>query len=184
VTDEPEGFDTPEEAARGDIPAEHFRVLGVRIRGNQATVWSLTNDGPPFEWYTDFPVKEDGRWQGGSGSNSFGTQPHDPEPVPREIWEEAARLSGTNLSAKPSTRLEALLYELCADYGYCLTPPEQLALFFEPPRDADAFVDAVLLAEGLNPNAIEKQARAALTDVVRDWLFDEGRGKGTKSGLL
>jgi hypothetical protein len=81
----PEGFDTPEEAARGDVPTAHFRVLGVRVRGDQATVWSVTNHEPPLEWYTDFVHKEGGRWHGGNGSNGFGTQPDDPEPVPGEI---------------------------------------------------------------------------------------------------
>ena len=56
-------------------------------------------------------------------------------------------------------------------------------LIDNPPETSDAFVDAVLRAEGLDPSSLDKHARVALSDVVRDWLFDEGRGKGTRSGL-
>jgi hypothetical protein len=84
---------------------------------------------------------------------------------------------------KPATRVEALLYELCVTYGYCLPPNEQEALEADPPTDAYAFVDAVLIAEGMDPSLADKHARSELRDVVRDWLFDDGRGRGSKSGL-
>jgi hypothetical protein len=87
------------------------------------------------------------------------------------------------VGAKPTTRVEALLYELCAVYGYCLPPDKEAALVAEPPKEVDAFVDALVLAGGLPPSALDKRSRVELTKVVRDWLFDEGRGKGTKSGL-
>ena len=87
------------------------------------------------------------------------------------------------MASKPTTRVEALLHELCIGYGHCLPPDEQAALTAEPPKDEDAFVAAVLLAEGLDPAVLDKRARLALTDLVRQWLFDEGRGKGTTSGL-
>ena len=85
---------------------------------------------------------------------------------------------------KPVTRVDALLGELCVKYGYCLPPDDQAALIAEPPQDVDAFVDAVLLAEGHdNPSLCNDETRRALGELVRDWLFDEGRGKGSKSGL-
>jgi hypothetical protein len=70
--DAEDGFDTPEEAARGDIDAQFVSVLGVRVEGDVATVWMLTNDGPPFEPYTVQCRREDGRWFGGNGSNVLG----------------------------------------------------------------------------------------------------------------
>ena len=79
--------------------------------------------------------------------------------------------------------MEALLNELCAKYGHCLPPDEQAALIAEPPESLDAFVDAVLLAEGDDPAFYDKRVRLDLSEVVRDWLFDEGQGKGSKSGL-
>ena len=87
------------------------------------------------------------------------------------------------VGGKPSTRVEGLLDELCVAHGCCLPPDERAALIDNPPETSDAFVDAVLRAEGLAPTSLDKHARVALSDVVRDWLFDEGRGKGTRSGL-
>jgi len=64
-----------------------------------------------------------------------------------------------------------------------LPPDEYDALVREPPRDFDGFVDAVLVAEGLDPMLCDKQVKRWVTDSVRDWIFDEGRGKGSASGL-
>jgi hypothetical protein len=87
------------------------------------------------------------------------------------------------MGSKPETRVEALLYDLCATYGYCLPPDEQEAILADPPQDLDSFVDAVLVAEGEDPSFFDKRMRSDLSDVVRDWLFGDGQGKGTKSGL-
>ena len=84
---------------------------------------------------------------------------------------------------KPTPRVEALLDELCRGYGYCLPPEEAAALVAEPPLEPDALVDAVLVAEGLSPALCDKPTRLSLSELVRDWLFDEGRGKGSRSGL-
>jgi len=73
---------------------------------------------------------------------------------------------------------------LCVMHGYCLPPDEQPTIINDPPQDVDAFVDAVLLADGhQNPSLCDKQTRLYLSELVREWLFDEGRGKGSKSGL-
>ena len=60
VTDE--GFATPEEVARGDIPPQYVIVLGTLVVGDDATVWMLTNDRPPYEPYTVGCHREHGRW--------------------------------------------------------------------------------------------------------------------------
>ena len=52
-----------------------------------------------------------------------------------------------------SARVEALLYELCVVLGFCLPPDEQARLRESPPTDVDAFTDAVIRAEGLDPHA-------------------------------
>ena len=85
--------------------------------------------------------------------------------------------------AKPASRTEAALDELCVKYGYCLPPDKAAILLAAPPDDPDAFVDAVLVAEGLDPLLVDKLARHELREVVCDWLFDDGRGRGTRSGL-
>jgi len=64
-----------------------------------------------------------------------------------------------------ATRIERLLYELCVEQGFCLPPHEQTRLQNNPPKDVDAFTDAVLLAEGLNPQ-YEKQLRRGVQDCV------------------
>lgn|GEM_PF-6149247 len=84
--------------------------------------------------------------------------------------------------SKPASRVEAALGELCVKYGYCLPEEQAAALLSDVPEDADAFVDAVLIAEGRDPALADTRERHALRDVVRDWLFD-GQGRGAKSGL-
>ena len=81
-----EGYDSPEEAARGDIPAQFFTVLGVRIDGDEGCVWSLTNDRPTFEAYEDVVVRRGSKWFWEGGSGGLGLT------APREIVEKAARL--------------------------------------------------------------------------------------------
>jgi hypothetical protein len=84
---------------------------------------------------------------------------------------------------KPASLAEAALHELCVGYGYCLQGEKEEALLADVPEDADAFVDAVLIAEGRDPSLLDKQERHELREVVRDWLFDDERGRGAKSGL-
>jgi hypothetical protein len=93
------------------------------------------------------------------------------------------RPANCGIGTKPTTRVEALLWDLCATYGRCLPSEQQAALLVDPPQTADAFVDAVLRAEGDDPATYDRHARADLTAVVADWLFDDGTGKGTRSGL-
>jgi hypothetical protein len=55
------GFASPEEAARGDIPAQFVTTLGTEVRGDSATVWLLTNDARYFEPITVFCELNHGR---------------------------------------------------------------------------------------------------------------------------
>ena len=59
----------------------------------------------------------------------------------------------------------ALLYELCVQLGYCLSPDDQTKLVESPPADIDQFTDAVLVAEGFDP-AVEKQRRREVRAMV------------------
>ena len=103
------GYDSPEEAARGDIPEQYATVVGVRIDGDSAHVWLVTNDRRTFEGYEVDCVREDGKWFADSGSGGFDIY------TPREVLERAARL------------------------GYVDTPPELLEqaarLGLDVPRD-------------------------------------------------
>ena len=55
--------------------------------------------------------------------------------------------------------------------GYCLPPHEQEAILDNPPPDADAFVDAVLVAEGRDPDLITKQERRPMIEIVTKFVF-------------
>ncbi|GAA4078810.1 hypothetical protein [Actinomadura miaoliensis] len=49
----------------------------------------------------------------------------------------------------------SLLYDLCVELGFCLSPEDQAALRTSPPTDVDSFAEAVFQAEGMNPSANE-----------------------------
>ena len=63
------------------------------------------------------------------------------------------------------SELPWLLRELCTELGFCLPPAEYEALMNAPPRDVDAFTDAVLNAEGLDPS-LNKQLRRAVRSKI------------------
>jgi hypothetical protein len=78
--------DSPEEAARGDIPEQFVTVVGVRIEGDSAHVWLVTNDRPTFEGYEVDCVRKDGKWYDVGGSGGFDMY------TPRDVLERAAAL--------------------------------------------------------------------------------------------
>ena len=59
-----------------------------------------------------------------------------------------------------------LLDELCVDLGLCLAPAELEALAADPPGDAVAFTEAVLAAEGLDPDAVPRRLFRQVRDRV------------------
>ena len=72
-----------------------------------------------------------------------------------------------------SAQIEALLYELCSGLGFCLPPEAHERLKSEPPADVDAFTDAVIRAEGLDPYAdiplhLRRDARARVAKHFSD----------------
>lgn len=84
---------------------------------------------------------------------------------------------------RPESCAEAALLELCANYGYCGASHKMVEFSGTTADDPDAWVDAVLAAEGSNHPLADKEARRQVREVICDWLFDGGRGRGTKSGL-
>lgn len=74
--DEPseDGYSTPEEAARGDIPARYARALSVSVSpdGDEAIVVLGTNEEPYLYPYEVNCSRENGRWFDGGGSNGVG----------------------------------------------------------------------------------------------------------------
>jgi hypothetical protein len=81
-----DGFDSPEEAARGDIPQRFVTILGVRAEGDYAQVWMLTNDRPTFEGYEESVIRIGSQWFSTGGSGGLALD------APAEIHERAAKL--------------------------------------------------------------------------------------------
>ena len=66
------------------------------------------------------------------------------------------------------------LEELCVKFGYCLSPDDQQGILNSSPIDADAFVDAVLTAEGRNPSLVTKQERRPMVETVTRLAYGDG----------
>ena len=70
--------------------------------------------------------------------------------------------------------VQQLLDELCIDFGLCLPPREQQRLREAPPLEVDAFTDAVLTAEGMDPlldRRLRKQARERVLRRISKWTM-------------
>ena len=62
--------------------------------------------------------------------------------------------------------IEALLDELCVTLGFCLPPDEKAALRTGPPPGVDAFTEAVIRAEGMDPVLIDGDLRRQMVEIV------------------
>jgi hypothetical protein len=85
------GFDTPEQAALGDIPSAYCRAIASATHGDHAYV--LLDTGPETQPYPYgvFCYRVDGRWFEGNGSNGSGWSVTD-ESTERGMlafWDEA-----------------------------------------------------------------------------------------------
>jgi hypothetical protein len=77
------------------------------------------------------------------------------------------------------SRAELALSELCSKLGYCIPPDEQEAILANPPADEEAFVDAVLIAEGRDLNVVLRQERRPMLDIVTKWgVYDRANRAG------
>ena len=69
------------------------------------------------------------------------------------------------LGLRPPRDVDALLDELCVGSGFCLPPDARARLRDAPPPGTDAFTDAVLVAEGLDP-LLDKDLRRGVRAMV------------------
>jgi hypothetical protein len=69
-------------------------------------------------------------------------------------------------TALDQTEVESLLADLCVSYGFCLPSSEHDKLLASPPLDVIAFVNAVFLAEGLNPESASRSTYGAVRDRI------------------
>ena len=83
---------------------------------------------------------------------------------------------------REDSRALLALREICSRLGYCDALYEQDAIFANPPQDADAFVDAVLLAEGRDPSLVLRDERRPMLDIVTKWaVYDDLPGRDLRS---
>lgn len=83
---------------------------------------------------------------------------------------------------RPTSRRAACRDELCARLGYCGSNDRYSTADDLTGETATEVVDAVLVAEGLNPVTADSGQRAQIKAIVYDWLFDP-YGRGARSGL-
>jgi hypothetical protein len=78
-----------------------------------------------------------------------------------------------------TTEVGRLLAELCAKLGFCLPPEEQARLEDSPPPGVDALTDAVLLAEGFDPQLVDEELRQQVRDLVAKYLEEGNAAAGS-----
>jgi len=67
------------------------------------------------------------------------------------------------------TEVQTLLDELCETGGFCLPPVARERLCLSPPQISSELADAVLRAEGLDPETMDRQTRRSVQAFVSDW---------------
>ena len=84
---------------------------------------------------------------------------------------------------KRGSRAEVALSELCGGFGYIVPGEARDSIFANPPADAEAFLDAVIAADGNDPTLKHPYSKQdPELAIVNDWLYDE-HGRGPSSGL-
>jgi hypothetical protein len=98
---------------------------------------------------------------------------------PEGPYHEAASRRHPAKKPRRESRAELALSELCSKLGYCIPPDEQEAILANPPADEEAFVDAVLIAEGRDLNVVLRQERRPMLDIVTKWgVYDRANRAG------
>lgn len=72
-----------------------------------------------------------------------------------------------------------LLNDLCEQIGFCLPPKKREKLESNPPGDVDGFARAVCIAEGLNPDLLERKIYRRVRDIVATAFERAASGKRT-----
>lgn len=62
--------------------------------------------------------------------------------------------------------LEAFLNHLCVTFGFCLPSDAKEALRTDPPGAVPAFTDAVIRAEGMDPDLLDTSLRRRMREIV------------------
>jgi hypothetical protein len=160
---------TPEEAARGDIPSQFVRVIGVVIRGDIAVVAQLTNDVPPFELEMAYCHRDGDGWETGtSGSGTSAYIPTGDRVGTVVVWGEApADASAARFEYEGREQVVVFVENGCA-----------LAVF-DDVTENDGYFDGPRLAAWIRADGSEeklpmhKVPESMRADVLR--FLNEGR---------
>jgi hypothetical protein len=76
-------------------------------------------------------------------------------------------------SPKSPQQIESLLQELGRALGFRFSSEAQTRLISEPPADADAFTDAVLREQGLDPGVDIPSLRRVAHRIVSRYLMED-----------
>ncbi len=76
------------------------------------------------------------------------------------------------------TRL--VLDTLCVKYGFCISPEKQDSLVVDPPDSVPAFTHAVISAEGLDPQLLDRQLYRQVRECVEE-AFHNASSQGETS---
>lgn len=84
------------------------------------------------------------------------------------------------------SEVDRLLNELCRGLGFCLPPEDNEHLRADPPADADAFTNAVFVAEGMGPRLADgdlwRTVRARVIDAFNREPFGSAERRRKRSG--
>ena len=75
-----------------------------------------------------------------------------------------------------TTKVEYILQELCTVGGYCLPQKRRAWLQSKPPTDIDTFADAVMRAEGLDPDSHKRLREGVLAIIAKHWKDEDVEG--------
>ncbi len=71
-------------------------------------------------------------------------------------------------------RVELVLYELCTQLGFCLSGEATKAIISNPPKDPDAFTEAVIVADGLDPETVDRHLRRQVRACIVEHMLWRG----------
>lgn len=73
-----------------------------------------------------------------------------------------------------------VLDTLCVKYGFCISPEKQDGLVVDPPDSVPAFTHAVISAEGLDPQLLDRQLYRQVRECVEE-AFHNASAQGETS---
>ena len=74
-----------------------------------------------------------------------------------------------------------VLDTLCVKYGFCIPPEKQDSLVVDPPASVPAFTHAVISAEGLDPQLLDRQLYRQVRECIEE-AFHSASAQGETSG--